>query len=111
VLLVWVYGEHLSYTTTERKTKLKINAVKFVVLEGVVSMSEVSDKEFLTWIAARLINVYNESPNVDFVLRLKEIIEHFPADECLGCRTTQNRSLVYLCSFCSDFGSDEDEYG
>lgn len=34
-----------------------------------------TDSEFLTWIRDRIINVYGESPNVDFVLRLGEIIE------------------------------------
>lgn len=34
---------------------------------------KMSDGEFLKWLAERLVNVYNESPNVDFVLKLKEI--------------------------------------
>lgn len=34
-----------------------------------------SDKEFLTWIRDRIVNVYGESPNTDFVLRLGKIIE------------------------------------
>ena len=33
------------------------------------------DVEFLTWLRHRLVNVYDESPNVDFVKRLEEIIE------------------------------------
>jgi hypothetical protein len=32
-----------------------------------------SDKEFLLWLAARLVNVYGESELTDFVLKLKEI--------------------------------------
>ena len=34
-----------------------------------------SDIEFLTWLRDRLVHVYKESENVDFVLRLNEIIE------------------------------------
>jgi len=35
----------------------------------------VSDKEFLAWLLARLVNVYGESENVDFVHRLRRIVE------------------------------------
>ena len=31
------------------------------------------DSEFLNWLADRLVHVYGESPNVDFVLKLREI--------------------------------------
>lgn len=31
------------------------------------------DEDFLRWIAERLVNIYGESPNVDFVLRLREM--------------------------------------
>lgn len=34
-----------------------------------------SDAEFLHWLYERLIYVYRESPNVDFVLRLKRIAD------------------------------------
>jgi hypothetical protein len=34
------------------------------------------DSEFLSWLKERLINVYGESPNVDFVLRLGEIVKY-----------------------------------
>ncbi len=33
-----------------------------------------TDAEFLRWIRDRLVHVYNESPNVDFVHRLNAII-------------------------------------
>lgn len=33
------------------------------------------DLEFLNWIADRLVNVYGESPNVDFVHKLREIAD------------------------------------
>jgi hypothetical protein len=32
-----------------------------------------SDREFLYWLAERLVNVYGESPNVDFIQRLRTI--------------------------------------
>ncbi len=35
-----------------------------------------TDKEFLTWIRDRIVNVYEESPNVDFVRRLEEVIDN-----------------------------------
>lgn len=34
-----------------------------------------SDKEFLIWLHARLVNVYDEPKGVDFVQRLLEIAE------------------------------------
>lgn len=36
---------------------------------------ELLDAEFLRWIVDRLINVYGESPNIDFVHRLKRIVD------------------------------------
>lgn len=36
-------------------------------------LKKATDATFLNWIADRLVNVYKESPNVDFVLRLREI--------------------------------------
>jgi len=32
-----------------------------------------TDSEFLNWIADRFVNVHNESPNVDFVSRLRSL--------------------------------------
>ena len=32
-----------------------------------------TDKEFLNWMVGRLVNVYNEDENTDFVLRLSVI--------------------------------------
>jgi hypothetical protein len=36
---------------------------------------EMTDKAFLQWLASRLVNVYHESPNVDFVLKLQRIAD------------------------------------
>ena len=32
-------------------------------------------KEFLTWIYERLVNVYLENPNTDYMIKLKTIID------------------------------------
>jgi len=38
-----------------------------------------TDSEFLRWLRGRLVNVYKESENVDFVQRLDRIIDRkFP---------------------------------
>jgi hypothetical protein len=34
-----------------------------------------SDKEFLTWISDRLVHVYKENPNYDYMLRFQRIIQ------------------------------------
>ena len=39
-----------------------------------------SDREFLQWVADRLVLVYGESPNVDFVLRMREIVGTLSTD-------------------------------
>jgi hypothetical protein len=33
------------------------------------------DKDFLYWLADRLVNVYGESPNIDFVSKLVSVAE------------------------------------
>jgi hypothetical protein len=37
-----------------------------------------TDQEFLSWIADRLVYVYRESPNVDFVRKLRQIASAEP---------------------------------
>lgn len=39
-----------------------------------------SDKEFLHWLILRIIKVYRENPNVDFVQRLKKIADKLYED-------------------------------
>jgi len=39
------------------------------------------DKQFLQWIHDRLYYVYHESPNVDFMHKLRAIIEVTPEDQ------------------------------
>jgi hypothetical protein len=43
------------------------------------------DFAFLSWLAYRLVNVYGESPNTDFVQRLRKIA---------GTRTTTSQTLT-----------------
>lgn len=38
-----------------------------------------TDAEFLRWMADRLVHVYGESPNVDFVQHLREIADRVDA--------------------------------
>ena len=35
-----------------------------------------NDKEHLQWIHDRIVNVYGESENVDFLIRMREIIKN-----------------------------------
>ena len=39
------------------------------------------DKEFLSWVADRLVHVYKENQNVDFVLKLRKMAEDEPKRE------------------------------
>ena len=45
-----------------------------------------NDKEFLNWVADRLVHVYGESENVDFVLKLRQIAGAQPAGESVDPR-------------------------
>lgn len=44
-------------------------------------MSNTEDSKHLQWIHDRIINKYNESENVDFLIRLREIIEKLQKEE------------------------------
>lgn len=39
-------------------------------------MPQEKTSDFLRWLADRLVNVYGESENVDFVLRLREVAKN-----------------------------------
>lgn len=39
------------------------------------------DKDFLFWLAKRIIHVYGESPSVDFVWKLNAIAETIPEEQ------------------------------
>ena len=38
-------------------------------------MAKTENSEHLQWIHDRIVSVYDESPNVDFLIRLREIIK------------------------------------
>jgi hypothetical protein len=40
-----------------------------------------SDKDFLLWLAERLIMVYGENENIDFVTKLQAIAKALPVDQ------------------------------
>lgn len=49
------------------------------------------DSQFLNWLADRLVHVYGESPNVDFVHKLREIAKNIDPEQtrlnpCVGLR-------------------------
>jgi hypothetical protein len=48
-----------------------------------------TNKEFLHWIANRLVNVYKEHPNTDFVLKLKEIADDQISNATLAKRIAE----------------------
>lgn len=41
---------------------------------------ELLDAEFLRWLVDRLVNVYGESPNVDFVHKLRSVANRMERD-------------------------------
>ena len=54
-----------------------------------------SDYGFLCWLYYRLVMVYHESPNADFVLRLRRIVESMTPNLC-GQRSSE--SGVFVCN-------------
>jgi hypothetical protein len=48
-----------------------------------------TNKEFLHWIANRLVNVYKEHPNTDFVLKLKEVADNQSSNATLAKRIAE----------------------
>jgi hypothetical protein len=42
------------------------------------------DNDFLNWLADRLVHVYGESPNVDFVHKLREIAKNTHPEQTRG---------------------------
>jgi len=51
-----------------------------------------TNKDFLHWIAGRLVNVYNEHPNTDFVLKLKEVADAQISNATLAKRIAELES-------------------
>lgn len=62
-----------------------------------------SNKEFLSWLRDRLINVYGESPGTDFVQKLTKIIEPIWTTEA---PTTAGEYWFYGCPLMGEMGED-----
>jgi hypothetical protein len=57
-----------------------------------------SDREFLEWIRDRIVHVYGESPNTDFVLRLGEIAQALQGGEPVVFTCHGNNAPAYGCN-------------
>jgi hypothetical protein len=57
-----------------------------------------SDKEFLEWIRDRIVHVYGESPNTDFVLRLGDIAQALQSWEPVVFTCHGNNAPAYGCN-------------
>lgn len=47
------------------------------------------DREFLTWIHERLVHVHNENNNMDYMWKLRSIIQSIPEDQASPNTTTK----------------------
>ena len=78
---------------------------------------ELSDWEFLDWLHDRINLVYNESNNLDFMLRLQEIINNMKKPKvCETCKHYDSKdSWCYkLAEYISEIGEhqlDIDSFG
>lgn len=65
-----------------------------------------NDKDFLGWIADRLIHMYGESPNTDFIIRLRKMAgqkTYYAFHE--DCDTELNNGRCLRCGFVPDMQS------
>lgn len=67
---IWIFQEIVIYLY--RNIELKQDCYEFRRLFN--SCRVMSDKEFLEWIYNRMINVHHENPNVDYMLKFREIL-------------------------------------
>lgn len=51
-----------------------------------------TDKQFLVWLHNRIINVYEEETNMDFMYKFRGIITDYPKDK-VTTNTTTNKSF------------------
>lgn len=71
-----------------------------------------SDKEFLDWIIDRLVHVYNESPHVDFIHRLRKISDKLDYLEKNNYHTTISQAdYVKNMKDSYDEGFSDGKYG
>jgi hypothetical protein len=45
------------------------------------------DSEFLDWIADRLVHVYGDKPNVDFIIKLRSMAKNIDQDQEDACHS------------------------
>lgn len=58
-----------------------------------------NDKEFLEWLIDRLVHVYNESPNTDFIHKLRKI-----ADKIGYLDNCNYHTIVAQSNYLKNFG-------
>ncbi len=69
------------------------------------------DKQFLDWLADRLVNVYHESEFTSFVIRLGELARRpdVPGHRYLTCQDCGGLGRIpgtnFTCQTCNGFGS------
>ena len=50
-----------------------------------------NDKEMLTWLYERLVNVHGENENYDYMIKFKDIIDRMVMETKITWRINQNR--------------------
>ena len=70
----------LNVLNIEPKVTVSLNARQAIDIaleyEKLLSKREMNDKKHLQWIHDRIVNVYGENENLDFLIRLRKIIEN-----------------------------------
>jgi hypothetical protein len=69
-------------------------------------MDNPSTAVFLTWLVERLVNVYGESENVDFVHRLRKEAHRA---QTLRTNLSANTRTYHLVNVCGDFHDPHDD--
>lgn len=67
-----------------------------------------SDKGFLHWVADRLVKVHDESPNVDFVLKLRSIARAIPDNQYTPNTFEEDEQKV--CNLCGQPSDNIKQY-
>lgn len=71
-----------------------------------------TDKDFLYWVADRFVHVYNESPHVDFIHKLKKIADKIGYLEKYDYHTTLSQAnFLKAIKDAYDEGVSDGKYG
>lgn len=65
------YAEKQPAGLLEARQHANLAAAAPELLEALTMGAQLNTPEFLDWLADRLVNVYSENPNIDFVLSLR----------------------------------------